>query len=66
MLIDGFLDRRHQYLEHVPAAFQKKKTGAFVTSAITQKDHVQQGTNVALPGAQNVKEARDWVNANQK
>ena len=66
MLIDGFLDRRHQYLEHVPAAFQRKKTGTFLTNAITQKDHAQQGSNVALPDAQHVKEARDWVNFNQK
>lgn len=66
MVIDGYFDHRHQYLEHVPAIFKRQKNGAFVTNAITQKDHIQQGTNVALPDEHNVKEARDWVDHNKK
>ncbi|MFT8888701.1 MAG: DUF3787 domain-containing protein [Ethanoligenens sp.] len=66
MVIDGFLDRKHLYLKHQPAILKKQENGTFIMNAITQKDHEQEDTNVALPSEQNVKAARDWVNYNKK
>lgn len=65
MVIDGFFDRK-KYLKHQPALLKKQENGTFIMSAISQKDHEQEGTDVALPSEQNVKRARDWVNHNEK
>lgn len=66
MVIDGFFDRKHEYLKHQPAILKKQENGSFIMSAISQKDHEQEGDNVALPSERNVKRARDWVNENKK
>lgn len=44
----------------------KKEKGVFTTQAISQKDSVQDGTNVSLPSDENVREARNWVEHNKK
>ncbi len=59
-------DGKHEYLKHQPAIFKKQENGTFVMSAISQKDHEQKDTKVALPSEHNVKRARDWVNENKK
>lgn len=66
MVIDGFFDRKKLYLKHQPAILKRQENGTFIMNAISQKDHEQEGTRVALPNEQNVKEARDWVNYNKK
>lgn len=45
---------------------QKHASKTFLTQAISQKDHVQEGTNVSLPDDENVTAARNWVNQNKK
>lgn len=45
---------------------QQKETGTFITLAVTQKDQLQEETNVSLPSDENVREARNWVNHNKK
>ena len=41
-------DGKHEYLKHQPATFKKQENGTFVMSAISQKDHEQKDTKVAL------------------
>ena len=44
----------------------EKVPGGFRTQAISQPDHRQKKTGVALPDEANVKRARDWVIENEK
>lgn len=45
---------------------QKNASKTFVTQAISQKNHVQESTDVSLPDDDNVTAARNWVNQNKK
>ncbi len=45
---------------------QEGNNQAFQTQAISQADHQQPQTHVALPDEENVKRARDWVIENEK
>lgn len=44
---------------------QEGNNQAFQTQAISQADHQQPQTHVALPDEENVKRARDWVIENK-
>ena len=41
-------------------------TGGFATMAITQPDKKQDKTDMSIPSASNVKQAKDWVDHNKK
>ena len=44
----------------------KKENSVFITQAISQKDGIQDGTNVSIPSEKNVREARNWISENKK
>lgn len=48
------------------AKISRKLPGAFQTQAISQADHRQPKTDMAMPNDENVTEAHEWVNENQK
>lgn len=39
---------------------------AYQTQAISQADHHQSKTNIAIPNDENVERAKDWVDENKK
>lgn len=51
---------------NIPDLHKRKETGLYITSAISQKDTVQPGTDVALPDDAHVQEAREFVQTNKK
>lgn len=44
----------------------RRATKVFITQPISQKDRVQDSTDVSLPSDENVSAARSWVNQNKK
>lgn len=52
--------------ERKPLKKDGRMPSAYRTQAISQPDHRQDKTGVALPDEANVKRARDWVNENEK
>ena len=60
-----FKNGKFKILKNQPNPIKKEKS-AFITQAVSQKDAVQDQTNVSLPSDANVKEARNWVNHNKK
>jgi hypothetical protein len=60
-----FNNLKRRFLKN-SADIHKKENGAFSTQAISQKDDLQEGTNVSLPSDENVNEARRWVAHNKK
>ena len=44
----------------------KQTLKAYQTQAISQADHHQSKTNIAIPNDENVERAKDWVDENKK
>jgi hypothetical protein len=65
MKLKMFKNGKFKILKNQPNPIKKEKS-AFITQAVSQKDAVQDQTNVSLPSDANVKEARNWVNHNKK
>jgi hypothetical protein len=65
MKINMFKNGKFKILKNQPNPIKREKS-AFITQAVSQKDAVQDETNVSHPSDANVKEARNWVNHNKK
>ena len=61
-----FLSKKHFSLVKNEQNLKYKGKNAYITQAISQKDSTQKSTNVSMPNNENVSEARDWVNYNEK
>ncbi|MDR3552095.1 MAG: DUF3787 domain-containing protein [Clostridia bacterium] len=60
------MPKKHFRLVKNEPNLHDKGKNVFLTQAISQKDDTLRVTDVSLPDDDNVEEARDWVNFNQK
>ena len=56
---------RSKIMKNIPDLHRNEKK-VYITQPISQKNGVQEDTNVSLPSEENVVAARNWVNQNKK